>query len=86
MTLVQPVTYDNPKNGPTELHAEGREGNPVTEKATATEQTVPLGPVASQIAIKRSAPTVAVSSTSIRRIPFENPTPLTSIEALSRSR
>jgi K+-transporting ATPase ATPase A chain len=28
-------------------------GNPITEKVTVTEQTLPVGPAASQIAIKQ---------------------------------
>ncbi len=52
-TLTQPVTYDNPKTGPDGQPLKDEKGNPVTEKATATEQTIPLGPVASQIAIKQ---------------------------------
>ena len=45
VTLVQPVTYDSPKNGPDGQPLKDEKGNPVTEKATATEQTIPLGPV-----------------------------------------
>ena len=50
---MQPVTYDAPKNGPDGQPLKDDKGNPVTEKVTATEQTIPLGPVASQIAIKQ---------------------------------
>jgi len=53
VTLVEPITYDNPKNGPDGQPLKDEKGNPVTEKATATEQTIPLGPAASQIAIKQ---------------------------------
>ena len=53
VTLVQPVTYDNPKNGPDGQPLKDDKGNPVTEKVTTNEQTIPLGPVASQIAIKQ---------------------------------
>src|SRR5207253_3423458 len=53
VTLVQPLTYDNPKNGPGGQPLKDESGNPITERATATEQTIALGPVASQIAIKQ---------------------------------
>src|SRR5205823_12810009 len=52
VALAQPVTYDNPKNGPDGQLLKDDKGNAVTEKATATEQTIALGPVASQNAIK----------------------------------
>src|SRR5262249_40435619 len=41
VTLTQPVTYDNPKNGPDGQPLKDEKGNPITEKATATEQTIP---------------------------------------------
>ena len=44
VTLVQPVTYDAPKNGPDGQPLKDDKGNAVTEKTTATEQTIPLGP------------------------------------------
>ena len=51
--LVQTINYDNPK-----MDADGKpvltaDGKPVTEPAKATEQSLPLGPAASQIAIKQ---------------------------------
>ena len=38
VTLVQPVTFDNPKNGPDGQPLKDEKGNPVTEKAVASEQ------------------------------------------------
>ena len=75
-TLVQPVTYDNPKNGPDGQPLKDDKGNPVTEKATATEQTIPLGPVASQIAIKQLGTNGGGFFNVNSAHPFENPTPL----------
>ncbi len=43
--LLQTITYDNPK-----LDADGK---PVTEPVQVAEQTLPMGPAASQIAIKQ---------------------------------
>ncbi len=83
-TLVQPVTYDNPKNGPDGQPLKDEKGNPVTEKATATEQQIPLGPVASQIAIKQLGTNGGGYYNVNSAHPFENPTPLTDfLEVLS---
>jgi len=77
VTLVQPVTYDNPKNGPDGQPLKDDKGNPVTEKATATEQAIPLGPAASQIAIKQLGTNGGGFFNVNSAHPFENPNPLT---------
>jgi len=83
-TLVQPVTYDNPKTGPDGQPLKDEKGNPVTEKATATEQTIPLGPAASQIAIKQLGTNGGGFYNVNSAHPFENPTPLSNfLEMLS---
>ena len=74
---MQPVTYDAPKNGPDGAPLKDDKGNPVTEKVTATEQTIPLGPVASQIAIKQLGTNGGGYYNVNSAHPFENPTPLT---------
>ena len=76
VTLVQPVTFDNPKNGPDGQPLKDDKGNPVTEKATSTEQTIPLGPAASQIAIKQLGTNGGGFFNVNSAHPFENPTPL----------
>ena len=76
VTLVQPVTYDSPKNGPDGQPLKDDKGNPVTEKVTATEQTVPLGPAASQIAIKQLGTNGGGFYNVNSAHPLENPTPL----------
>ena len=76
VTLVQPVTYDNPKNGPDGQPLKDEKGNPVTEKATATEQTIPLGPAASQIAIKQLGTNGGGFFNANSAHPLENPTPI----------
>jgi K+-transporting ATPase ATPase A chain len=76
VTLVQPVTYDAPKNGPDGQPLKDDKGNPVTEKATATEQTIPLGPAASQIAIKQLGTNGGGFFNVNSAHPLENPTPL----------
>jgi K+-transporting ATPase ATPase A chain len=77
VALMQPVTYDMPKNGPDGQPLKDDKGNPVTEKATAAEQTIPLGPVASQIAIKQLGTNGGGFYNVNSAHPFENPTPLT---------
>jgi K+-transporting ATPase ATPase A chain len=76
VALVQPVTYDNPKSGPAGQPLKDEKGNPVTEKATASEQTIALGPVASQIAIKQLGTNGGGYYNVNSAHPLENPTPL----------
>ena len=83
-TLVQPVTYDSPKNGPDGQPLKDEKGNAVTEKVTATDQTIPLGPAASQIAIKQLGTNGGGFYNVNSAHPFENPTPLANfLEVLS---
>jgi K+-transporting ATPase ATPase A chain len=77
VALTQPVTYDSPKNGPDGQPLKDGNGNPVTEKATATKQTIPLGPAASQIAVKQLGTNGGGFYNVNSAHPFENPTPLT---------
>jgi len=77
VTLTQPVTYDNPKNGADGQPLKDEKGNAITEKATATEQTIPLGPAASQIAIKQLGTNGGGFFNVNSAHPFENPNPLT---------
>jgi len=74
VSLTQTVTYDNPK-----LDAQGNpikdeKGNPVTEKAEMKEQVIPLGPAASQIAIKQLGTNGGGFFNVNSAHPFENPT------------
>ncbi len=77
VTLIQSVTYDNPKNGADGQPLKDDKGNPVTEKATTSEQTIPLGPAASQIAIKQLGTNGGGFFNVNSAHPFENPNPLT---------
>ena len=84
VTLVQPVTYDNPKTGPDGQPLKDEKGNPVAAKATATEQAIPLGPVASQIAIKQLGTNGGGYYNVNSAHPLENPTPFSDfLEMLS---
>src|SRR3977135_3610109 len=77
VTLVQPVTFDIPKNGPDGQPLKDDKGNPVTEKATTNEQTIPLGPVACQSAVKQLGTNGGGYYNVNSAHPLESPTPLT---------
>ncbi len=82
--LVQPVTYDNPKTDASGQPVKDDKGNPVTEPATAKEQTIAVGPAASQIAIKQLGTNGGGFFNVNSAHPFENPTPLSNfLELLS---
>jgi K+-transporting ATPase ATPase A chain len=74
VSLTQTITYDSAK-----LDAQGNlikdgKGNPVTEKAEMKEQVIPLGPAASQIAIKQLGTNGGGFFNVNSAHPFENPT------------
>ena len=74
VSLTQTLTYDNPK-----LDAQGNpikdeKGNLVIEKAEMKEQVIPLGPAASQIAIKQLGTNGGGFFNVNSSHPFENPT------------
>jgi len=79
VTLIQPVAYEVPKNGPDGKPQTDAYGNPIREKATATEQTIALGPAASQIAIKQLGTNGGGFFNANSAHPFENPTPLSNV-------
>src|SRR5262249_57751293 len=82
--LVQPVNYDNPKTDADGQAIKDDKGNPVTEPATAKEQTIAVGPAASQIAIKQLGTNGGGFFNVNSAHPFENPTPLANfVEVLS---
>src|SRR5262249_8188046 len=74
--LVQPVGYDNPKTDAAGQPLKDDKGNAVTEPATAKEQTIAVGPAASQIAIKQLGTNGGGFFNVNSAHPFENPTPL----------
>ncbi len=74
--LVQAVTYDKPKlDGKGDVIKDAK-GNPVTESVTAKYVTIPMGPVASQEAIKELGTNGGGFFNANSAHPFENPTPL----------
>jgi len=76
VTLIQPVSFDAPKNGPDGQPLKDEKGNAITEKTTATRQAIALGPAASQIAIKQLGTNGGGFFNVNSAHPFENPTPL----------
>src|SRR5262247_427294 len=82
--LVQPVDYDNPKTDAAGQPVKDEKGNPVTEPATAKEQTIAVGPAASQVMIKQLGTNGGGFFNVNSAHPFENPTPLSNfVEVLS---
>jgi K+-transporting ATPase ATPase A chain len=73
---VESVEYDNPKLDPAGQPIKDDKGNPVTEKATQKEQSIAMGPAASQIAIKQLGTNGGGFFNVNSAHPFENPTPL----------
>jgi K+-transporting ATPase ATPase A chain len=78
-TTIEKITYDNPK-----LDADGNplkddRGNPVTEPATTQSQILPMGPVASQEAIKELGTNGGGFFNANSAHPFENPTTLSNL-------
>ena len=77
VTLAEPLTYDAPTNGPDGQPLKDAKGNAVTGKVTTQEQTIPLGPAASQVAIKQLGTNGGGFFNVNSAHPFENPNPLT---------
>jgi K+-transporting ATPase ATPase A chain len=74
--VQQPLEFEQPKMGPDGKPLMDKEGKPVMEKATTKEQTLPLGPAASQIAIKQLGTNGGGFFNTNSSHPFENATPL----------
>jgi potassium-transporting ATPase potassium-binding subunit len=82
--VVEATEYDNPKMDAAGQPLKDDKGNPVTEKATLKEQSIAVGPVASQVAIKQLGTNGGGFFNVNSAHPFENPTPLANfLEVLS---
>jgi K+-transporting ATPase ATPase A chain len=77
VTTVEPFTYDNPKLDAAGQPLKDEKGNAVTEPATAQSQTIAMGPVASQEAIKMLGTNGGGFFNANSAHPYENPTALT---------
>ena len=84
VSLVQPVAFEQPKVGSDGQSLKDDKGRPIVETATVATQQLPLGPVASQIAIKQLGTNGGGFYNVNSAHPFENPTPLSNfIELLA---
>ncbi|MDB5906562.1 MAG: ATPase [Massilia sp.] len=76
VALIDPVTYSVPKNGPDGQPLKDAKGQPVTEELVARTQTIAMGPVASQEAIKLLGINGGGFFNANSAHPYENPTAL----------
>ncbi len=82
--LVQPVDYEQPKLDAAGQPVKDAKGNPVMEPATAKEQTIAVGPAASQVIIKQLGTNGGGFFNVNSAHPLENPTPLSNfVQVLS---
>jgi potassium-transporting ATPase potassium-binding subunit len=79
VTTVEAVTYQNPKTDAAGNPVKDAAGNPVTENASTQTQTLPMGPMASQEAIKELGTNGGGFLNANSAHPFENPTPISNL-------
>jgi K+-transporting ATPase ATPase A chain len=77
--LLQPTTYEKPKLDSDGKPVKDSKGNPVTETVQVKEQSLPLGPAASQIIIKQLGTNGGGFFNTNSSHPVENPTPLSNL-------
>lgn len=83
-SLLQPTSYEQPKLGEDGQPLKDADGKAIMETIVVTEQTLPMGPAASQIAIKQLGTNGGGFFNVNSAHPFENPTPLSNLlEVLS---
>jgi K+-transporting ATPase ATPase A chain len=75
-TTIEKLTFDNPKSDSAGKPLLDAKGNPITESVTTQIQTLPMGPVASQEAIKELGTNGGGFFNANSAHPFENPTAL----------
>ena len=76
VSLVEPMTIEAPVTDAAGEPVLDAAGEPVTQAERVTEQIIPLGPAASQIAIKQLGTNGGGFFNTNSAHPFENPTPL----------
>jgi K+-transporting ATPase ATPase A chain len=79
VVTVEKTAYDNPKTDAAGNPVKDGAGNPVTESATTRTQTLPMGPVASQEAIKELGTNGGGFFNANSGHPYENPTALSNL-------
>jgi len=77
VTTLEVTSYQQPKNGPDGQPLKDAKGNPVMEDLKADKQTLAMGPVASQEAIKMIGTNGGGFFNANSAHPYENPTALT---------
>jgi potassium-transporting ATPase potassium-binding subunit len=75
-TLLNPITVDEPVTDAAGTALKDAQGQAVTKPVRVDTQTIPLGPAASQIAIKQLGTNGGGFFNANSAHPFENPTPL----------
>ena len=80
--LMESVSYDQPKLDASGSPLKDAAGNAVTEKVVVAEQTIAMGPVASQEAIKQLGTNGGGFFNTNSAHPFENPTPFSNFLAM----
>ncbi len=75
-TTLEVNAYQQPKNGPDGQALKDAKGNPVMEDARTATQSIAMGPIASQEAIKILGTNGGGPFNANSAHPFENPTPL----------
>ena len=82
--LLEPMKIQVAKKNDKGETVKGPDGKPVMEEQTVTEQVIPQGPMASQVAIKMLGTNGGGYTNANAAHPFENPTPLSNfIQMLS---
>src|SRR5579872_4655656 len=79
VTMLQPVTYAQQKADAAGNPVKDASGNPVMENTTTQTQTLPMGPIASQEAIKELGTNGGGFLNANSAHPYENPTPLSNL-------
>jgi potassium-transporting ATPase potassium-binding subunit len=74
--LINPITVDEPVTDEAGVAVKDADGKAVTKAVVVDTQTIPLGPAASQIAIKQLGTNGGGFFNANSAHPFENPTPL----------
>jgi K+-transporting ATPase ATPase A chain len=76
VALMQPLGYDDPVKNDAGEAVNSPDGQPLSRRVEVTEQVIPLGPAASQIAIKQLGTNGGGFFNVNSAHPLENPTPL----------
>jgi len=76
VTTLETLPYSQPKTDAAGNPVKDASGNPVTENLTTNKQTLPMGPMASQEAIKELGTNGGGFLNANSAHPYENPTPL----------